>query len=651
MKLSVIIVNYNVKFFLEQCLISVFNAIKGIESEVFVVDNASADGSCQLVRERFPQVKLICNAKNTGFSYANNQAIRLANGEYVLLLNPDTVVEEETFSKCIAFMDAHPEAGSLSVKMIDGKGRFLPESKRALPSPMVSFFKIFGFSKLFPRSRVFARYHLGHLSNDEINEIEILPGAFMFMRKRALDTVGLLDETFFMYGEDIDLSYRFLKAGYKNFYFPNTTIIHYKGESTKKGSINYVLIFYQAMIIFARKHFSRNNARLYTILIYLAIYFRAFLSLTRRMVERIYLPIIDTVLVALGFWAIPSFWERYWHHTENYYPDSAIGFMALFFILSTLFSLWFVGAFEKPQKAFAASKGVAISSILLLIIYGLLPEGYRYSRVITLLSSVWAIVSVQLAHWAIGVFVNGYFTAFRKKKKVSIVGKSAEAERVLSIVREAAIDFDFVGLISPNQNFDEREQIATIDQLTDFVRVNGVNEVIFCANDMASQDIISNMLQLVSTGVDYKIAPPDSLSVIGSNSIDTQGELYTVEISAISKPTNRRKKRIFDVIATFLLFVFTPFLVLFRPHRINLIKHALLVLVGRMTWVGYASMDNPELYNRLPKVARGVFPASMPGHAPKTNEEAFRINLMYARSFKIQNDLILFVNHFFTKQK
>src|SRR6056297_3201334 len=291
-KLSVIIVNYNVKHFLEQCLISVYKALDTIPSEVFVVDNNSVDGSCTLVKERFPKAKRIENKKNYGFSYANNQAIKKANGEYILLLNPDTVVEEDTFSKSIHFMDTHPDAGGLSVKMIDGKGRFLPESKRALPTPAVAFYKIFGLSKLFPKSKIFARYHLGHLKNDEMNEIEILPGAFMFLRKKALEKAGLLDETFFMYGEDIDLSYRITKAGFKNFYFPETTIIHYKGESTKKGSLNYVFVFYQAMIIFAQKHFSGGKVSIFSLIIHLAIYFRAFLSILRRVFDRLMVPLL-----------------------------------------------------------------------------------------------------------------------------------------------------------------------------------------------------------------------------------------------------------------------------------------------------------------------------------------------------------------------
>ena len=236
--LTVVIVNYNVSYFLEQCLHSVLKAAERIDCEIFVVDNNSVDGSVALVRQKFPEVKLIVNKDNVGFSRANNQAIRESNGRYVLLLNPDTLVEEDTFSKTVGFMDEHPNAGGLGVKMIDGKGRFLPESKRGLPTPSVAFYKIFGLSALFPKSKIFGKYHLGFLSKEETHSVEVLSGAFMLMRKSALDKVGLLDEDFFMYGEDIDLSYRIILGGYKNYYYHNARIIHYKGESTKKSSVN-----------------------------------------------------------------------------------------------------------------------------------------------------------------------------------------------------------------------------------------------------------------------------------------------------------------------------------------------------------------------------------------------------------------------------
>ena len=248
-KLSVIIVNYNVKYFLEQCLYSVRAAVTGMDAEVFVVDNNSTDGSVEYLRPKFPEVVFIENKDNPGFAKANNQAIRQCTGEYVLLLNPDTVVGEESLRSLCFQMDEDLEIGAIGVKMLNGHGVFLPESKRAFPSPWVSFCKIFGLSKLFPNSPAFARYSLPYLDKEQTHKVEVLAGAFMLLRHEALDKVGLLDESFFMYGEDIDLSYRIVLGGYKNLYVPER-ILHYKGESTKHGDLRYIRAFYGAMLIF-----------------------------------------------------------------------------------------------------------------------------------------------------------------------------------------------------------------------------------------------------------------------------------------------------------------------------------------------------------------------------------------------------------------
>lgn len=269
MKLSVVIVNYNVRYYLEQCLLSVEKALCGLCGEVFVVDNASTDDSVAYLKSRFPWVRFIENKENVGFSKANNQAIVQARGEYVLLLNPDTFVGERSLRECIDFMDGHPRAGMCGVGMLKVDGSFAPESRRGIPTPFVAFCKMSGLGALFPKSHLFGRYYMQYLNKHSINPIEIVSGAFMFIRKKALDEVGLLDETFFMYGEDIDLSYRVLKAGYQNYYIP-TNILHYKGESTKKDSLRYVNAFHKAMVIFFKKHFSHYSF-FYSLFITLAI--------------------------------------------------------------------------------------------------------------------------------------------------------------------------------------------------------------------------------------------------------------------------------------------------------------------------------------------------------------------------------------------
>ena len=276
MKLSVIIVNYKVKHYLEQCLRSVAEASRGIAVEVIVVDNASGDGSVEYLRERFPDVTIIASEENLGFARANNLAIRNSHGQYVLLLNPDTIVAEETFSDFITFMDSTPDAGGCGAYMLHTDGSFAPESRRGLPTPFVAFCKMSGLASLFPKSRTFGRYYMRYLNENEVNRIEIMSGAFMFLRRDALDKAGLLDEDFFMYGEDIDLSYRILKAGYNNYFLPSR-ILHYKGESTVKSSYRYVHTFYRAMELFFNKHYAHYSILL-SLPIKLAIWGRAMLA-------------------------------------------------------------------------------------------------------------------------------------------------------------------------------------------------------------------------------------------------------------------------------------------------------------------------------------------------------------------------------------
>ena len=278
MKLSIVIVSYNVCSYLEKCLDSVEKALAGIDSEVFVVDNASTDNTMAVLPERYPWVRFIANDENLGFARANNIAIRQAQGEYVLLLNPDTTVAEHTLREAVAFMDEHQQAGGAGVMMHNEDGTLAPESRRAIPTPWVSALKMLGFTK---------RYYMSHLPWDEPCRIEVISGAFCLLRKSALDKIGLLDEDFFMYGEDIDLSYRLLKGGYENWYLP-LPITHFKGKSTRKTDYRYVHVFYKAMLIFFRKHYSHLSI-FYTLPVKMAIYFRAFIALIDILRQKLHL--------------------------------------------------------------------------------------------------------------------------------------------------------------------------------------------------------------------------------------------------------------------------------------------------------------------------------------------------------------------------
>ena len=534
MKLSVIIVNYNVKHFLEQCLQSVHKAIKNIDAEVFVVDNNSVDQSVELVKDKFPFVKLIINKENTGFSVANNQAIRVSKGEYVLLLNPDTIVEEDTFEKCISFMDSKPNAGAIGVKMVDGKGKFLPESKRSLPTPAVAFYKIFGLSSLFPKSKRFGAYHLSYLPEDEVNKADILAGAYMFMRKEALDKLGLLDETFFMYGEDIDLSYRIIQGGYKNYYFPETRIIHYKGESTKKTSINYIIMFYKAMIIFVKKHYSKEKAKPFIILINTAILIRALLSVIKRLFTKIIQPFIDALIIFLSMYFLQKWWAKTYFLNENYYSELFLKYTIPGYIVFWLLGIYLKKGYKRPYNLRLIPKGIGVGTIIMLIIYGLLPEELRFSRALIILGSILSISSIFLTRFILSKSRIKMFQIEKKEnKRIGIIANSSEFNRICKIIKHVHPQIKFIKQINSTAPKD-KHSLGIVKQIEEILMIHQLNEIIFSAKDVNANQII-HIMSKTNNDIQIKISPSDSTFIIGSNSIHTTGELYS-----INSPVNKK---------------------------------------------------------------------------------------------------------------
>ncbi|PHR48134.1 MAG: glycosyl transferase family 2 [Fluviicola sp.] len=639
-KLSIIIVNYNVEYFLEQCLNSVLKATKNIDAEVFVVDNNSIDGSVDLVKEKFPEVILYDNQENLGFSKANNQAMRESKGEYILLLNPDTVVEEDTFQKCIDFMDDHPDAGGLGVRMIDGKGKFLPESKRGLPTPSVAFYKIFGLSRLFPKSKQFGKYHLGYLDEFDTNEIEILSGAYMFMRKDALEKVGLLDEAFFMYGEDIDLSYRITQGGFKNYYFPEAQIIHYKGESTKKSSINYVFVFYRAMVIFAQKHFSQKNAKLFSFFINLAIYFRAGLALFSRFIKKTFLPAVDITVIIFGLILLTKIWER--EHIE--FPIEILKFAIPGYAVVWFLSVLFSGGYDLPIKLKTYIQGGLIGTGLILIVYALLPKEVQFSRLYILLGAGWVISYYLISRVFLHFVLNEKFDLKGiKSKSFAIVGDEQEVERVKQILINTTQKVNKIHSVSPTKQKNENDS-GSIEQLDQIIHIHKIEEVIFCAKNNTAEVIIKWMSHISSSDIEFKIAQPNSLYLIGSNSIDTSGDLYVLEIDKITKSSNKRNKRAFDFIVSLLSFLLTPILIWFFNNKSKYFKNIWQVLIGQKSLVGY-SLDPKNHMLKLPKIKDGIL-------TPTENEKdesdyslSAKLNLIYARDYSIFTDLQIVITN------
>ncbi|TNE79800.1 MAG: glycosyltransferase [Bacteroidetes bacterium] len=647
MDISIIIVNYNVEHFLEQALLSVRKALQRVEGEVWVVDNNSVDGSVRMVREKFPEVHLIDNQHNPGFSVANNQAIVKSKGRYVLLLNPDTVVEEDTFEKVVRFMDEHPDAGGLGVRMIDGTGKFLPESKRGLPTPQVAFYKMFGLSKLFPKSKVFGRYHLGYLSEHETHEVDVLAGAFMLMRKETLDKVGLLDETFFMYGEDIDLSYRITLGGYKNYYYPDTTIIHYKGESTKKTSVNYVFVFYKAMVIFAKKHFSASFARSFGLFINLAIWFRASIALVQRFVMKAWQPALDGALLFGLSYGLKLYWER--NHKfvlGGEYPDTYLYVNTLVYIACWLGGIYFSGGYRRNAGLRHIAFGMFSGTIAIAVWYAFIPDHLRFSRALIILGMLTGSL-LLMGYRLLAYFVKHKSLNYGEKLAYNtlIVGKGDEAQRVKNLLQESHVPHTLIGFVYPGtEKAKEDGYIGTLDKLQEIITIFKVSELIFCAKDLSSSEIIRWMGKLDQNEVNYKIVPEETLYIIGSNSKNTNGEFYTIDLKlALASTTAQREKRLFDMASAIGALVLFPFLIWICRNKAGYFRNALQVLFGKKTWVSYAGQ--PEDAEGMPTLAPGVLHPAGAADLSSLSISPAVINFRYARDFSANRDFQLVLSN------
>lgn len=534
MEISVIIVNYNVRHFLEQCLASVIPSLKDFENEVIVVDNNSTDGSTAMINSKFPGVILIRNASNLGFGAANNQALEIARGENILFLNPDTVIQETTISECLAFMDKHPGAGAAGVKMIDGKGRFLPESKRGLPTPATAFYRISGLNHIFPRSRKFNRYYMGHLPESEVQQVEVLTGAFFLTRREVLEITGHFDESFFMYGEDIDLSYRILEKGYKIYYLPEPSIIHYKGESTSRGTLNYILHFYKAMIIFNRKHFAGKSIRLFSWIINIAILFRASLSYLISVARSLILPASDFLVFYLSYIFVSNIWGNYYFKGENQYPETLTKVILPLYVLIWIVSIALFKGYKKPVQVSRGYKGIIAGTVFILAVYALLPLDLRFSRALIILGLVMAIIDLSLARLIAGISGMVQVTGFGlRKKKVVIVSHPAEYEKIRQIISAADNPYRLCGRVNPSGNKPSHDSLGKLENIREIIRVNNIDEVIFSSSDLSAGEIIESMKLLSGSSVIKKIARTDSDYVIGSNSKILPGEINSLRIGKI----------------------------------------------------------------------------------------------------------------------
>ncbi len=637
MQLSVIIVNYNVKHFLEQCLFSVLKALKNtVDGEVIVVDNASEDESIAYLQPIFPSVSFISNKENLGFAKACNQGMRKASGEFILFLNPDCLVPEDCFEKCILFFENNPQAGALGIRMVDGKGNFLKESKRSFPSPATSFFKLAGFAGLFPHTKPFANYYLGHLDENKNHEVDVLAGAFFMLRKEVHEKTKGFDEDFFMYGEDIDLSYRVQECGFKNYYLADSSIIHFKGESTKSKNINYVKMFYKAMSIFVRKHYGSSRAGVYNLLIQFAIAVSAVFSAIRNLIRKNGLPLIDAGLILLSFFLIKNIWNQYIKE-EIIYDKGLIWIAFPAYTIVYLVTAYYAGLYDRWYRRVSLIKSTAIAGLVLLSAYALLSEDLRFSRGIILFGSLFSFLLISIQRWIL-VQLN-VLSAGKEKDALNtlIVGSKEEFERTITLMKNAGFDEKVLGRLTVDEN--DRDGIGFWKDLKMISKSLPVKEIIFCEGTLSFSEIMAD-LKKIPGYCKVKFHASGSFSIVGSDSKNQSGESVSVENRyKLADPFYRRIKRLIDMSVSLFFLLTFPILIFFIKKPISFLSNCFQVLFAKKSWVGYATTQK-----QLPVLRNAVIKGTTNHSSQKQvfNDQRLQIaDQLYAREYHASKDLQL----------
>ncbi len=659
---AVVIVNYNVCEFLEQALDSVARASAGLTVETFVVDNNSVDGSTAMVRERFPDVRLIANEANVGFGRANNQAIREARGRYLLILNPDTLVQEDTLRTLVAFMDAHPEAGAAGCQILNPDGTFAPESRRAFPTPAVALYRMLGLSRLFPRSRTFGRYNMTHLPLDAVCEVDALSGSCMMVRTAALyetrtsdeteaGGAGLFDEEFFMYGEDLDWCFRIQQAGWRIYYTPDTQIIHYKGECTRKGELRYVRLFYGAMLQFAEKHFADDHSRVLAGLIRGGILARAGLSLAAQSAAALAVPFFDFSLALLIGMAVALGWSAQQGIAfQSFYYTALVPAYALATVLGVAAAGGYRTRRRYPVRGVLSGVGMAFLAVITVSFFA---RSFAFSRATILFGFL--LVAVVLVAWRLVVNRRQY-----GNRRALLVGSPAEAERLGGLLaRRIDPPLRLVGFVDTAEAAEAAPAVArlgAVRHLRDLVRLREIDDVVFAADSLTNTAILSHMRRLRDLPVQFKILTQGQDRIIGKASIDDFSTPLREAERFVAPLRSAAARRAVEVPVALVGMVVHPLVRLgvgLRPHgRLRRLATATArmpsVLAGRRALVGYDAgrAHPPSDWGLRPGLVSILDTLGAP---PEDIVETHRAYWFYARNQSAALDLEILLRALFRK--
>ena len=567
MDLSIIIVNYNVKEFLQNLLHSIDKAAQNISHEIIIVDNASDDGSIEFLQQKFPKVKLIINKENLGFGKANNIGMKAAKGKYLLLLNPDTLLSENLLHEMITFLDRTPEAGMTGCKILNPDGTLQLACRRSFPGPWTSFCKVTGLSTLFPKSKLFARYNLTYLDENQTYEVDAISGSFMMMRREVYEKTGGFDEDFFMYGEDLDLCYRIQKEGYKVFYVHSAQIIHYKGESTKRSSIDDIKLFYDAMHLFVRKHFS--TSLLVEIILQAAIFFRKIFAFVGKRRFIILPMLIDVVAFNLSVFFAEKIYSS--HSTWSGFPHSTLYLVYTIPMILQILVSGFSGVYRRDSLSVLRTFLAMLIGFFILSSVTYFFKQFAYSRAVLLIT--YLMIFFIFIGWRVIVklfFKIGIEGGNPENKRTLIVGITEPTIQIAEKLQNRSTEFhNVVGLIGiSRKNIGEKvknfQVLGTLDNIIKVIRNNNINEIVFSSNEISYSEMMSIVSVCRNESVEFKLIGKNLDFLVGKTSVSMLDDIPVIEIKYnISKPLFRFVKVVFDyVISLLVLFLVYPFIYL-----------------------------------------------------------------------------------------
>jgi GT2 family glycosyltransferase/lipopolysaccharide/colanic/teichoic acid biosynthesis glycosyltransferase len=557
-KLSIIIVNYNVQDFLMHTLESIKRAVVNISHEIFVVDNASVDGSVEMLKNKFPGVILMENKINKGFAAANNQAMKESTGEFIVLINPDTVVQEDTFTKLLEFMENHPDAGAATCKILNPDGTFSVDSRHSIPTPMTALWKQIGLHRLFPKSKIFARYNLTYLDENKIYPVDAISGSFMFIRHSAIEEVGYLDEDYFMYCEDVDYCYRITRSGWKVYYAPVSDIIHYKGESTKKNNLDYVLNFNKSLYLFYKKHFHKKYFAFFSWIILLGIFFRGVFVYIKNFFISHFSYILDVLLINTVI--LSTFIIRYKLKSGFLFEDFLNQYIVINLLATAIFSgvAFSIDLYRKYKFSLIHIFKTNFATFFILSALTFFLKQFAFSRIVVVISAFFSTIIMILwrfifrRNWKGAQVLLGQNIVQQRTVLVGTDDKTSDlVKKVNSYVRSG---LNLVGLISLSADevgtkIQGVSVVTTLDKMKDYIKLERINQIIFSTHSISYEKIIKTMSQIGNSGVDYKIVPQNLEVIIGKSSVEKLTDYQLVDIDyAIGKAYNRIIKRLFDIL-------------------------------------------------------------------------------------------------------